>query len=793
MTTKLHLKNVGKFKNATFELTDKGIQLIKGKNGDGKTTICRAIDFALFGRGDTTALKSIGSKGAGSVTLEIQGIKIHRPLIKIGKNGSKTNKLIVNDTIEGNAAQAYINQLFPEDFTNSFHLQQDEGNFLDEKPTTQNKVLKEIVFNRCNPDDIKKGIENDMKVLERQFLEKDTQLAEKRGYLSQLQIPEEVCIDETLQDITIEEQRKRIQTLQNQQIQFETSLKEQQNLENEMKVHQQLENHLMEESLVEMKKIENINEEELESTIQRMKQFRRKGEINKEIAQNQKLYDEMVENEMKTSRKKLEKVKERKDILEFSAEECKTQSNEIRQTISLFREYEKLEQEYESIPEYDEEIEKTYNEANENLSKCVKILDGLKDYHNCKCCDPPVPHIILNDEMEIYSNKLITSKGIETPFGIKNKRELTGIIRTEKKNVDKYKKQMDDNNTNEARAVAIEKKMKKLEKQLKGKIEEKERKKLENIQDIYDKHIKYDQLIQKYTQDINEVESKFSKIQSRINKLTREYKAMDKDDDIEYDEAELERCEQELLQIKTSRNTIRRINDKLLDERNHFIRIEKELASIRELLTNIPPDLGETIIQYQQQLILIERYQTFKNLKKMYDGYQEEIRNLQSEIGEITKKQKLNSEFKGIIKEAEHISIDKILKHFNGVVQSHIDNIFIEEPMIFEMFFKGNNRTGGDGYSIGTRIFYKGNEYPKISMLSGGEKDKLRLIFALVFATINSSPLVILDESTRSIDLNATEDILNYMKIRYPDKLIIVVSHQPVEGLFDHVLELKSK
>jgi DNA repair exonuclease SbcCD ATPase subunit len=47
----LVLKNFGCHRDATFDIPPKGITLLQGKTGSGKSTVLKAILFALYGEG----------------------------------------------------------------------------------------------------------------------------------------------------------------------------------------------------------------------------------------------------------------------------------------------------------------------------------------------------------------------------------------------------------------------------------------------------------------------------------------------------------------------------------------------------------------------------------------------------------------------------------------------------------------------------------------------------------------------------------------------------------------------
>ena len=72
---RLTLENFRCYKNQVFDIGDKGMTLISGGSGKGKSTILLGISFVLYGKG--SKLIRIGEKSC-SVLLEMGGMKILR-------------------------------------------------------------------------------------------------------------------------------------------------------------------------------------------------------------------------------------------------------------------------------------------------------------------------------------------------------------------------------------------------------------------------------------------------------------------------------------------------------------------------------------------------------------------------------------------------------------------------------------------------------------------------------------------------------------------------------------------
>jgi ABC-type transport system involved in cytochrome bd biosynthesis fused ATPase/permease subunit len=75
-------------------------------------------------------------------------------------------------------------------------------------------------------------------------------------------------------------------------------------------------------------------------------------------------------------------------------------------------------------------------------------------------------------------------------------------------------------------------------------------------------------------------------------------------------------------------------------------------------------------------------------------------------------------------------------------------------------------------------------------MLSGGETSRVILAFTLALAEIHNSPLILLDESTASLDQDLTSSVITGLKENFSNKLVVLIAHQVVQGVFDTVIKL---
>ena len=78
----------------------------------------------------------------------------------------------------------------------------------------------------------------------------------------------------------------------------------------------------------------------------------------------------------------------------------------------------------------------------------------------------------------------------------------------------------------------------------------------------------------------------------------------------------------------------------------------------------------------------------------------------------------------------------------------------------------------------------------ELKMLSGGEIQRIVLAFNLALSDMFNLPILLLDESTSNLDQELTNTVINGIKSNYNNKLVILIAHQVISGIFDNVIEI---
>jgi DNA repair exonuclease SbcCD ATPase subunit len=293
------------------------------------------------------------------------------------------------------------------------------------------------------------------------------------------------------------------------------------------------------------------------------------------------------------------------------------------------------------------------------------------------------------------------------------------------------------------------------------------------------------------------------KLELKINKLKEKYN---------FNDLLNENIEEELRNIiikeEKNKETIERLNENRQkienDNKKYKIQIEKmksthieKFKEIREqnILENIIKENEEKIKEVENKKELctkkledIQKYKNYITEKEKYESFRKKINILEEEEIENKKRYTAALTFREKILEAESIAMHNIIESINTHAQVYLDYFFVDNPIIVKLLsFKETKKNNKPQINI--EIDYKGMECD-LTSLSGGEISRVVLGFTLALSEMFNSPMLLLDECTASLDQELTTAVFDCIKENMKDKMVIIIAHQVVNGVFDKIINL---
>lgn len=809
---KIHLVNFRCYEDKTFDFGDNGLVLISASSGAGKSTILSAIQFALFGTG--TKVSSYG-KTSCKVELEFDNMKIVRT--------KRPNRLIINDEYEDNEAQEIINKIFGDTFDVTGYISQNALNsFIIMSPTEKLEFLEKFAFKNVNLSEIKNRCKSLVSQRNDNLNKTITQLEMTSSIFKELKEPEVVKFPLKGKESLYEKihkneeiKKKNCDTLiKRSKNVIETSQKE----ISDIRVLQTF-LYNKEENINDLiDKLDNIKIEKENITYKGDEQLEKYKKILKIILSQKELsiledrydidkdkLDKLKQNEFEKLNKELETLEN--DIWkEYNEDELKTNIKDTKDSLKDAKRISFLKKELKDYIVDEKELDKDKKllfEYKNNLEDNIKLKNTLKQYktiHSCPSC---------NSKLQIREDKIYIVNDIpELKVG-----ELENVIKEIailEKDISQLQNKIQDGEHKIKRKIKLEKDIEEILSQYEEELEEGD---IEDSLEYLENYLKaekvkekrYNQLKQKIetgeTSIYGELENDLQILEKKINKLRDISEELEED----YEEEELRKL---ITEEEKNRDSIKKIKiniSKLEDEKmKNEIQIKemkdkhiskyKDIKSEKELNIVITENKDKIVelenkkTEHEMNLENIKKYYEYIKEKENYDSWKVKVTNLEVQEKEDRNKYTASLLLKEKILEAESIALANIIDSINTHAQIYLDSFFIDNPIVVRLLpFKETKKSSKPQINI--EILYKEMECD-LNMLSGGELSRVILAFTLALGEMFNTPILMLDESTASLDQDATTVVFDSIKENFKGKIVLIIAHQVIQGVFDKIIKL---
>lgn len=238
-----------------------------------------------------------------------------------------------------------------------------------------------------------------------------------------------------------------------------------------------------------------------------------------------------------------------------------------------------------------------------------------------------------------------------------------------------------------------------------------------------------------------------------------------------------------IAQLKQHWSRIRQISEER--DRLHSLRISLD-EQIRDATSKISPDptseidrLTSEITNLKQSLEFSQRAHHVIKLHTQISSDREDVVNLNTTLGDL-------QTFRQYAVETECRILQEVVDSINASIQGVCSTLFDRDINITLNLFKTLKTTKNVKPIANFNISYQGGSFDNINQMSGGEGDRASLALTLALKRLSSCPILMLDESLASLDLNMKESALRTIRQNTTDTVLIIM-HDGIEGQYDHV------
>jgi DNA repair exonuclease SbcCD ATPase subunit len=243
--------------------------------------------------------------------------------------------------------------------------------------------------------------------------------------------------------------------------------------------------------------------------------------------------------------------------------------------------------------------------------------------------------------------------------------------------------------------------------------------------------------------------------------------------------------------IKEGQTCITNLNSKLLELQMCQSELSKTLDEIVNLKSKIQSDLENKLKENKLRVTeLREMYDCGVYFLEMYEKQIQlnyKAQHIMNSNYLLTKLYEFKQKAFDLECERLQVIVDSLNESLNSILQ----DIFEKPIKVLIQLYKKNKTNDKVKSTVNLYIQYDGNEYDSINKLSGGEKDRISFALTLALNIITASPLLLLDETLRSLNESYRTNCIEAMKSFLGEsKTILCINHEDTEGNYDTVINL---
>lgn len=744
-TMRIKLTNFRCYADKEFIFDDRGLVLLKGVTGAGKSTILEGIYFALYG--NIKKPYKFGTKTC-KVELEIGRLNIVRTC--------SPNRLVVKydeETYEDAAAQGIIDQTFmsrDEFIASSYIKQNSNSSILAMTPMEKQNFIRRLALD----DEICNNIKTSIKELHR-AAQIDLDNARNQLEVSEMSLKELPSEDDfPVKENPIDMAEKDFEAYGKSLLERKAQLKKEKATREQYIASIEKQKAEQQEDLDKLN-ILNVEIASLKKKIKmisldsepKLEQIRTNLKDQETKRENYYLYDKYIEEQQKfedeCEQHFIDLSVEIKDleIRMLSKSELETKKQEQAAYI-LYDD--KKKQVIRIVKEFNADFPKFKTSSPSTVLEFIE--KNLTDVHKCPECNTSVT---IKNKVLQKTNRRPREKCYEDWIPI-----LKDAI---------------------------------------GKV------KVPNQQHILDEQSSIRQTHKELVKQYNSKE--LSKYLSHRKEYVENMKVDEPSDTLEIMEKRIEHFGNYLARQKLDRARMIELNKELAEKQDEFNltkrkitvdvkdgkRVEMKLIETNKQLDEIYSKIDEmnekklSLVHYNDYL----KYQ--QQIKKWTDKKNIHLKKVKELNDKCTALEKLREKSN----QAEIIALETMINSINEEVKDHLEIMFPNEliSVRLESFRKVKHDVR---YTMNTVIHYKDSDYDNVDQLSGGERQRCELAFELAINSLMGSSILMLDECINNLDVDFNTQIVEILKnyAHSHGKFVIVVSHECVTGLFDCVYEV---
>ena len=797
----------------TFDFGETGVSLLSGESGAGKTTIMLAIHFALFGVGI-----KVTSPGTTScrVELDFDGMNIVRT--------KGPNRLVVDDVHEDAEGQEFINNRFGDTFDVTGYIAQDATNsFVMMSPTDKLAFLEKFAFGDANVGEIKGRVKAHIARQNDALIESTAQLDMATTWLRKMDLPEKVEFPikckKAQRDIAIKREHTRLQNAKTLISRGGAELKKAHDeltavrvlmatVSGKLEAIKEAETELVDLSIEEANTAYEGDEalEDLEIRLQDVMDHQELVSLRTEVDSDIARLDNLRKREEASFHEQLSEA-EASLWSEEPKDECKSIIKELEEQVSDLTKMRGYERELATLVNFDG-IEVLRNEKmtlSDELDARRDLLRRLEAQgvtYPCPSCSSTLR--LANGTLQLATDAVSATEDVG---------DVSRTVKAMEKQLATLTSNLSKRINEKERHDELTDLMSNLLEACEGCTIDETNEDIDYMREYWSTNITLEKRIVQikdalstgkfsasYTSSVESLEMK--KVRLETLEESQESELIEDLSEAELREfiREQTQAKTDLIRITTRMSKLEKGNEthrKEVDALNRAhtekypngLTMEELLAAVERVGADTT-NLADKVLEHEGMIARIEEWRKYNEAMEQYNQLKDEVEACKVNERKCRDKYGATSLLRELILEAESIAMSNIVKDIDVHAQIYLDHFFPDDPLSARLESFRTTKKKSVKPQINITIEHEGMEKTP-GQLSGGERSRVVLAYTLALAERFNTPLLLLDECTASLNQELVTVVFDAVRENFGGKLVLVVGHQCISGMFDSVLHIR--
>jgi DNA repair exonuclease SbcCD ATPase subunit len=227
-------------------------------------------------------------------------------------------------------------------------------------------------------------------------------------------------------------------------------------------------------------------------------------------------------------------------------------------------------------------------------------------------------------------------------------------------------------------------------------------------------------------------------------------------------------------------------------QRDH-LKLTTQVETLTKSLETLRNELKPVAKTPQQLRERIERYEdclSYHDQAVEYQAWNKEAKQLENAVHRLEERQMIGKTFLNTAREIELESYADFIEQMNANLASLLEKLF-DEPITVGLTLHKELASGQTRLNVRLGIYRQSREldFNTKGSLSTGQRFRISLAVTLSFNRLLGLPFLILDESFAYLDTEASVNSIEIIRECFPDLTCVVVKQDPIEGLYDQVID----